>query len=179
MSSSIHITIMPSKSSLKKQVDSTHKALKNFNAVKSFKSLVIVRAAIIKLIDITIAFNQYTPFFLKEAAFQELPTAVCTFLDDFSSKNPSFVLPLFYPKIATLEACVKEYVLNKKKGMFLILSFLFGLIGLFPESVPSTPHADRTCKACITIHSSVYISSASNSFFFTDPQVSLALQRAC
>ena len=75
MSSSIHIAIMSSELSFEKQVDSTHKALKNFNAVKSFKSSVIVRAAMINLIDITIAFNQYTPFFLKEVAFQELLTA--------------------------------------------------------------------------------------------------------
>lgn len=125
-----NISIMPSESSFKKHVDAAREALKNFNTVKTFKSSVVTRAAMVELIDVTVAFNHYVPFFLKEPAFQEIPTAVYSVLEEYSSSNPSFVMPTLYSKVAALDARVKDFVLKGTKGT-LPLVLVFILLTLF------------------------------------------------
>jgi hypothetical protein len=156
MSTSLNISIMPSESSFKKQVEIAREALKNFNTVKTFKSSVVARAAMVELIDATVAFNSFIPFFLKDPAFQEIPTAVHTVLEEYSSQNPSFVMPTLYSKIISLDARVKDFVLNGKKGMLFFLLFhstksYYILLSSSLDSTPSAPRADRVRKPRATV----------------------------
>jgi hypothetical protein len=118
---------MPSESSFKKQVDLARDALKNFNTVKAFKSTVVARAAMIELLDSTVAFNNFIPFFLKDPAFQELPMAVHTVLEEYSSNNPHFVMPASFSKVVALNTRVKDFILKGSKGM-LTFGFKFSSI---------------------------------------------------
>ena len=52
----INVSIMPSKSSLKKQSELVREALKTFDAVRSLNSFALIRTAMNELIDTTVYF---------------------------------------------------------------------------------------------------------------------------
>jgi hypothetical protein len=110
---------MPSESAFKKQADAASDALKTFTAVRDSKSLIIVKAAIAELIDATVGFNNFVPFFVSHALFQEIPPAVFNVLEEFSNKNPKFDMPSAFAKVAGLDARVKDSiaVAKGKKGV--------------------------------------------------------------
>ena len=123
---------MPSESSFKKQVALAQDALKNFTAVQSLKSTAVLKAAISELIDSTIAFNHFIPFFLSHPLFQEISPAVLHVLEKFIHKNPNFDMPSGYSKIVSLDARIRDSLsLPISKGM----SFLFCLISFFSNTL--------------------------------------------
>lgn len=117
---------MPSESSFKKQAEIAQDALKNFTAVQSFKSPVVIKAALDELVTSTVAFNSFIPFFLSHPLFQEIPPAVFHVLEKFMHKNPNFDMPSDYAKIVGLDTRIRESLTQQtslKKG--LSLSFIF------------------------------------------------------
>src|SRR5277367_5290977 len=138
MSSPLNISIMPSESAFKKQADIAGDALKTFTAVRDSKSLIIIRAAISELIDATVAFNNYVPFFVSHPLFQEIPPAVFTVLEDFSKKNPKFDMPSTFINVAGLDARAKDSIAAaNKKGMSQFYAIFLSFIFLFSESATS------------------------------------------
>jgi len=124
---------MPSESSFKKQAALVQDLLKNFTAVQHLKSTLVLKAAISELIDSTIAFNHFIPFFLAHPLFQEIPPAVFHVLEKFLHKNPNFDMPSGYAKIVKLDARVRDS-LTPSKGtspFFLCLGILSYLFILF------------------------------------------------
>ena len=65
---------MPSENAFKKQAEATSKALKAFVAVQNLKSTIIIKAAMTELVDATVGFNAFVPFFVflvqKASPFQ-------------------------------------------------------------------------------------------------------------
>ena len=126
---SLNIAKMPSESSFKKQAALAQDSLKNFTAVQSMKSTVVLKAAISELIDSTIAFNHFLPLFLSHPLFQEIPSAVFHVLEKFIHKNPNFDMPSGYSKVVSLDARVRDSLsLPASKGMFyslLVCQFFF------------------------------------------------------
>ena len=120
MSFPLTMSIMPSESSFKRQADLAREALKSFSAVKSIKSPIIVNAALKDLLDNTVAFNNFVPYFVSHALFQELVPAVHTVINEFSTQNPSFDMPPSAIKVSGLLARVKDSMglSNSKKGVF-------------------------------------------------------------
>jgi hypothetical protein len=129
MSSALNPTVMPSESSFKKQAELASDSLKNFTAVQDLKSSAVIKAAMTELIDATVLFNNFVPFFVSHPLFQEVPSAVFNVLKKFSAKHPSFDMPQTMAKIAGLDARVKDSM-SLKKGFFLFL-FMFSLLNLF------------------------------------------------
>lgn len=116
MSSSLSLIKMPSESSFKRQADAASDALKTFMAVQSSKSSMIIKAAVIEVLDATIAFNDYLPFFLAHPLFQEIPPAVFSSLEQFANKNPKFEMPSAIARVAGLDARVRDSLRIPKKG---------------------------------------------------------------
>lgn len=142
MSSALSLIKMPSESSFKRQADIASDALKTFSAVQSSKSSMVVKAAVIELIDATIAFNEYLPFFLAHPLFQEIPPAVFNTLEQFGNKNPKFEMPSTIARVAGLDARVKDSLRIGKQGKISFsLSTIFFLTT--SDSVPVGPRADR------------------------------------
>lgn len=133
MSVGLSLIKMPSESSFKRQADLASDALKTFSAVQSSKSAMVVKAAVIELIEATIAFNDYLPFFLSHSLFQEIPPAVFNALDHFATKNPKFEMPSTIARVAGLDARVKDSLKNPKKGMFSFFSSFFLLLTLLSQ----------------------------------------------
>ena len=125
MLSPTNITIMPSESLFKRHADLARDALKNFAAVRDLNSSTVVKAAIVELIDATVSFNNFVPFFVPHPLFQEIPPAVHSVLQDFLSKHPSFEMPPSFSKVAGLDARVKDFVTNSngKRGKSFPLFF--------------------------------------------------------
>jgi hypothetical protein len=117
---------MPSESAFKKQAEVANEALKTFTAVQNSSSAMVIKAAVSELVDATAEFNNFVPFFVGHALFQEIPPAVFNTLETFANKNPNFVMPSGIARIAGLDARVKDYLAlskNKKAGKvsFLLL----------------------------------------------------------
>lgn len=108
MPSPLNIINMPSESSFKKQAELAQDALKNFTAVQSLKSTALIKAAIDDLIDSTVAFNHFVPFFVSHPLFQEIPPAVLHVLEKYIHKNPNFDMPSDYAKVVGLDARVRD-----------------------------------------------------------------------
>ena len=139
MSSPLSITIMPSENAFKKQAEAASDALKTFTAIRDSKSLIIVKAAIAELIDATIRFNNYVPFFVSHPLFQEIPPAVFNVLEEFSNKNPKFNMPSSFAKVVGLDARVKDSiaVAASKKGMTFFSMLSLSYISLSEAAAPS------------------------------------------
>jgi hypothetical protein len=114
----LSIITMPSESAFKKQAEIASDALKTFTAVQNSSSPTIVKAAVTELIDATIEFNNFVPFFVPHALFQEIPPAVFNVLENFSKKHPNFAMPSAIAKVAGLDARVKDSIsiAKAKKG---------------------------------------------------------------
>ena len=110
--------IMPSENAFKKQAELASEALKAFVAVQNLKSTVIVKAAMTELIDATVGFNTFVPFFVSHPLFQEIPPAVNTVLEKFSIKNPNFDMPPGIAKIAGLDARVRDTMTKKGQSLY-------------------------------------------------------------
>ena len=145
---------MPSESSFKKQAALVQDLLKNFTAVQYLKSTVVLKAAISELIDSTIAFNHFIPFFLAHPLFQEIPPAVFHVLEKFLHKNPNFDMPSGYAKIVKLDARVRDS-LTPSKGMspfFLCLGILSYLFYFISDTVaPTGPRVDKNKKGKLAV----------------------------
>lgn len=125
---------MPSESSFRKQAELAQEALKNFTAVQSLKSTAVIKTAIDELVDSTILFNNYVPFFVSHSLFQEIPSSVFHVLEKFFYKHPNFDVPANYSKIAGLDARVRDSLNHPapvKNGMFIYFSSYFFLFQLF------------------------------------------------
>ena len=137
---------MPSENAFKDQAEIASNALKTFVAVQHSASTFIVKAAVNELIDATIAFNNFVPFFVSHPLFQEIPPAVFNTLEQFANKHPNFEMPSTIARVAGLDARVKNSMSlsSAKKGMpspFLLLPLL---IHFLSDSVfPAGPRADR------------------------------------
>ena len=105
---------MPSKNAFKKQAEAASEALKAFVAVQNLKSTIIVKAAMTELVDATVGFNAFVPFFVSHVLFQEIPPVVHAVLEKLSIKNPSFDMPPGIAKIAGLDACVRDAIITAK-----------------------------------------------------------------
>lgn len=127
MLSPLNISIMPSENSFKRQADAASDALKVFVSVQNSKSTAVVKAAMTELIDATIGFNNFVPFFVSHSLFQEIPPAVHTVLEKFSKKNPSFDMPASIAKVAGLDARVRDSMAVAKRGssLYFISHLLF------------------------------------------------------
>jgi hypothetical protein len=126
----LNLVKMPSESAFKKQAEVASDALKTFTAVQHSSSTMVVKAAVTELIDSTADFNNFVPFFVGHALFQEIPPAVFNTLETFANKNPNFVMPSGIARIAGLDARVKDYLAlskSKKTGKvsFLLLCLSF------------------------------------------------------
>ena len=113
------ILIMPSENAFKKQAEAASEALKAFVAVQNLKSTIIVKAAMTELVDATVGFNAFIPFFVSHALFQEIPPTVHTVLEKFSIENPSFDMPPGIAKIAGLNARARDTMMTAKRGTLL------------------------------------------------------------
>lgn len=142
MSLPIKITTMPSENSFKKQADAASDALKTFVSVQNSKSTAVIKAAMAELIDATVDFNNFVPFFVSHSLFQEIPPAVHIVLEKFSKKNPSFEMPSSVAKVAGLDARVRDSMAATKRGSSLC-SFSFILFRSLPMSDAATVHADK------------------------------------
>ena len=120
------ILIMPSENAFKKQAEAASEALKAFVAVQNLKSTIIIKAAMTELINATVGFNAFVPFFVSHALFQEIPPAVHTVLEKFSIKNSSFDMLPGIAKIAGLDARARDAMMtanfNQTRYAF-VLSF--------------------------------------------------------
>jgi hypothetical protein len=98
---------MPSESSFKRHVELVRETLKNFLAVRALKAPTLVKAAILELVDVTVALNPFIPFFINNDLCQEMPTVVLKALNDFASDNPSYLMPKSLDKVVALNARVR------------------------------------------------------------------------
>ena len=151
------ISIMPSESSFKRQAELAQDALKMFTTVRSMKSTPVIMAAITELIDATVGFNNFVPFFVSFPLFQEIPSAVLKALDDFVKVNPDFHMPSGMAKIASLDARARDAAAPPRKGMVIIFPCLL-LFFLFLETVSSAPRVDKRSKTtvCPCLHLFIY-----------------------
>jgi hypothetical protein len=131
--------IMPSENAFKKQAELASDALKAFVSVQHVKSTVIIKAAMVDLIDATVAFNTFVPFFVSHALFQEIPPAVHAVLEKFSIKNPTFEMQPGIAKIAGLAARARDALTKKGRHHYSLL-----LISL--TCLPDAPVASRADK---------------------------------
>lgn len=130
---------MPAESTFKKHAELVRDALKNFMTVKSLNSPSLVKTVVSELIDATIAFNPYIPFFLNHALFQELPPAVFNTLNDFAAENPSFVMPKSFDKVSVLNDRVQgsiTHAISSKKSESRFSYVLFFVFLFFFLQVP-------------------------------------------
>lgn len=79
-----------------------------------------------------VAFHNFTPFFNHHSLFQEIPPAVCSAIDEFSSKSPDFEIPDQFQKVVALTTKIKE-ILNSGSSKR-------------ADNIPSGPRSDRTKK---------------------------------
>jgi hypothetical protein len=82
--------------------------MKNFSAVQSLKSTIVIKAALNELVDATAAFTDFVPVFTSHPLFQEIPPAVFHLLEKFLHKNPNFDMPPNYSKIVKLDARIRN-----------------------------------------------------------------------
>jgi hypothetical protein len=118
---------MPSESAFKQQATLARSALKNFQAISQLDAPGPTKTAFYDLVNATVDFNRFVPFFVSHALFQEIPPLVHTTLEDFLAKNPNFERPSTYSKIAGLNARVQDSAqTSAKKGEHTTLhSFFF------------------------------------------------------
>jgi hypothetical protein len=129
---------MPSENSFKQHAEVARSALKTFNAIRQLDAPGPVKTALNELVTATVDFNNYVPFFLSHALFQELPPLVHSTLEDFFSKNPNVEKPPLYAKIAGLNARIKDSLQTPaKKGES---SFSFDLDSFLYSSALSSCH---------------------------------------
>ena len=126
---------MPSENAFKKQADVAADALKSFVAVQNLKSTVIVKAAMTEMIEATIGFNTFVPFFVAHPLFQEIPPAVHTVLEKFSIKNPTFDMPPGIAKVAGLDARARDAIITAKRGTTCTSRFLLSSHHPFLDAV--------------------------------------------
>ena len=143
------ISIMPSESSFKRQAELAQEALKTFTAVRSMKSTTVVTAAITELIDATVAFNHFVPFFVNHSLFQEIPSAVLKAFEDFIKTNPDFDMPAGIGKISGLDARARDAAAPPKKGNFLSFSFLFHYSSPLDSVAAVAPRVDKKTKTTV------------------------------
>lgn len=141
---------MPSDSAFKKQAEIAREALTTFNTIRTLNAPGPIKTALEELVTATvrfffnfstvwkiinwfslsqIAFNNFVPFFVTHPLFQEIPPAVHLAIEDFIAKHPGFDMPASTPRIAGLDARVKDSLVSPaKKGLSLSLSFSLVLI---------------------------------------------------
>lgn len=123
----LNIEIMPSESSFKKHAEAVRDALKNFSTIRNLKAPALINTAVVELIDSTIAFNPFIPFFMSHDLFQELVPAVFNVLNDFATDNPAFMMPKSMDKVSVLNNRVRGSFTqtSSKKGTKNSSFFLF------------------------------------------------------
>jgi hypothetical protein len=119
--------IMPSESSFKRHAELVRETLKNFFAVRSLKAPTLVKAAVLELIDVTVALNPFVPFFTNHDLLQELPLAVINALNDFASDNSSFPMPKSLDKVVALNTRIRSALAqaNSNKGLRFFWCYFF------------------------------------------------------
>lgn len=103
------------------------------------------------------------PRHLSSPAFQELPPAVLTTVNDYTAKHPNFLLPDNFPRLVGLVARVKDSLVGPaKKGMFFCLSLLSCLIFFFLVAISAVnlrPEKIKKSKAAVSLFLIAFISS--------------------
>ena len=113
----ISLNKMPSESSFKQQAELARSALKNFNAIRQLDAPGPAKTAFYELVNATVDFNRFIPFFTSHVLFQEIPPAAHIALEDFLSKHPNFEKPPTYSKVAGLNARIQDALQTPaKKG---------------------------------------------------------------
>lgn len=155
---------MPSENSFKQHAELARNALKTFNAVRQLDSsaLPVIKTALNELVNVTVDFTRFIPFFLSHPLFQEIPSLVHSTLEEFFSQHPNFERPSAYPRIVGLHARVQDSIqISAKRGTyptFLLLSHLIFLAALAAISAANLrPEKGKKTKTSVSFFSSSFI----------------------